>query len=115
MKSRLPKGMGGGQQNMQSMIKQAQNMQNQITEIQDDIESREFKTTVGGGAVEIVMSGKKELKALKIKPEVADPDDIEMLQDLIISAFNDTVKQIEEVSEKEIGAVTGGVSFPGLF
>lgn len=107
--------MGGGAQNMNGMIKQAQKMQAQITSIQEDIENREFKTTAGGGAVEVVMSGRKEIRSLTIKPEVVDKDDIEMLQDLIISAFNDAVHQIEETSEKEMGAVTGGVSFPGLF
>lgn len=115
MKSRLPQGMGGGAQNMNNMIKQAQNMQNKITEVQEDIENREFSTTVGGGAVEVVMSGKKEIKTLSIKPEVVDPEDIEMLQDLIISAFNDTVKQIEDITEKEMEVVTGGISVPGLF
>lgn len=100
---------------MNGMIKQAQKMQAQITAIQEDIENREFKTTAGGGAVEVVMSGRKEIKSLTIKPDVVDKDDIEMLQDLVISAFNDAVHQIEETSEKEMGAVTGGVSFPGLF
>ena len=115
MRARLPQGMGGGAQNMNGMIKQAQKMQAQITSIQEDIENREFKTTAGGGAVEVVMSGRKEIKSLTIKPEVVDKDDIEMLQDLVISTFNDAVHQIEETSEKEMGAVTGGVSFPGLF
>jgi hypothetical protein len=115
MKARLPQGMGGGAQNMNGMIKQAQKMQAQITELQEDIESREFTATAGGGAVEVVMSGRKEIKSLTIKPEVVDKDDIEMLQDLVISAFNDAVHQIEETSEKEMGAITGGVSFPGLF
>lgn len=100
---------------MNSMIKQAQKMQTKITELQEDIENREFSTTVGGGAVEVTMFGKKEIKKLVIKPEVVDPEDVEMLQDLIISAFNDTVKQIEETTETEMGAITGGVSFPGLF
>ena len=116
MNARLPKGMGnGGAQNMNGMIKQAQKMQGQITELQEDIEQREFKTTVGGGAVEVVLSGKKEMKSLIIKPEVVDPSDVEMLQDLIISAFNDAIHQIEETTETEMGAITGGVSFPGLF
>ncbi|MGN0586823.1 MAG: YbaB/EbfC family nucleoid-associated protein [Oscillospiraceae bacterium] len=115
MKARLPQGMGGGAQNMNGMIKQAQKMQAKITELQEDIESREFRTTAGGGAVEVVMSGRKEIKSLTIKPEVVDPNDVEMLQDLVISAFNDAVHQIEDTSEKEMGAITGGVSFPGLF
>ncbi len=115
MKARLPKGMGGGAQNMNGMIKQAQKMQEQITTLQEDIENREFTATTGGGAVNLTMSGRKIVKSLEIKPEVVDPNDIEMLQDLIISAFNECVNQIEEVSENEMGAITGGVSFPGLF
>ena len=115
MKARLPQGMGGGAQNMNSMIKQAQKMQEKITEVQEDIENREFSTTVGGGAVEVTMTGRKSIKNLVIKPEVVDPEDIEMIQNLIISAFNDTVSKFEETTEKEMGAITGGVSFPGLF
>ncbi len=115
MKARLPQGMGGGAQNMNGMIKQAQKMQAQITALQEEIENREFSSTAGGGAVEVVMTGKKEIKSLTIKPDVVDKDDVEMLQDLIISAFNDTVHKIEETSEQEMGAITGGVSFPGLF
>ncbi len=107
--------MGGGAQNMNGMIKQAQKMQEQITTLQEDIENREFTATTGGGAVNLTMSGRKIVKSLEIKPEVVDPNDIEMLQDLIISAFNECVNQIEEVSENEMGAITGGVSFPGLF
>ena len=115
MKARLPQGMGGGAQSMNGMIKQAQKMQAQITELQEDIENREFTSTSGGGAVEVTLNGRKSIKSLTIKPEVVDPNDIEMLQDLIISAFNDTVAKIEETTEAEMGAITGGVSFPGLF
>ena len=115
MKARLPQGMGGGAQSMQGMIKQAQKMQDEITKLQDDIESREFSATTGGGAVSITMSGRKEVKTLNINPEVVNAEEVEMLQDLIISAVNECVKQIEETSEKEMGAITGGVSFPGLF
>ncbi|MBP0964333.1 MAG: YbaB/EbfC family nucleoid-associated protein [Oscillospiraceae bacterium] len=115
MKARLPQGMGGGPQNMNSMVKQAQKMQEQILKLQEDIEQREFTSTSGGGAVEVVVTGRKELKSINIKPEVVDKDDIEMLQDLIISAVNEAVKQVEDTNEKEMGAITGGVSFPGLF
>ena len=115
MKARLPQGMGGGAQNMNGMIRQAQKMQAQITELQEDIENREFTSTAGGGAVEVTLTGRKSIKNLTIKPEAVDPEDVEMLQDLIISAFNDTIRQIEETTEKEMGAITGGVSFPGLF
>ena len=114
MRARIPKNMGGNQ-NMNSMIKQAQKMQEQITDLQADIEEREFAATAGGGAVEVVISGKKELKAINIKPEVVDPEDIEMLQDLIISAVNEAVKNIDETTENEMNKITGGVSLPGLF
>lgn len=115
MKARLPQGMGGGPQNMNSMVKQAQKMQEQILKLQEDIEQRDFTSTSGGGAVEVVINGRKELKSINIKPEAVDKDDIEMLQDLIISAVNEAVKQVEDTNEKEMGAITGGISFPGLF
>lgn len=115
MKARLPQGMGGGAQNMQNMIKQAQKMQAEITNVQEEIENETFTATTGGGAVEITMNGRKQVQSLTIKPEVVDKDDVEMLQDLLISAINECVKQIEDTSEAKMGAVTGGVSFPGLF
>ena len=114
MKSRVPKNIGGAQ-NMNSMIKQAQKMQDQITELQEDIEARDFSATAGGGAVEVVLTGKKTIKSLTLKPEVVDPEDIEMLQDLIISAVNEAVNNIESTTEAEMGQITGGVSLPGLF
>lgn len=115
MRARVPKGVGNNAQNMNSMIRQAQKMQDQITELQDDIEAREFSVTVGGGVVELVMTGKKTIKSLNIKPEVVDPEDIETLQDLVISAVNEAVGQIEQTTEDEMSKITGGVSLPGLF
>lgn len=115
MKARLPQGMGGGAQNMQNMIRQAQKMQAEITTVQEEIENQTFSATTGGGAVEITMNGRKQVQSLNIKPEVVDKDDVEMLQDLLISAINECVKQIDETSESRMGAITGGVSFPGLF
>lgn len=115
MKARIPKNMGGGAQNMNSMIKQAQKMQDQITVLQEDIEAREFSATAGGGAVEVVITGKKTIKSLSIKPEVVDPEDIDMLQDLIISAVNEAVNNVETTTETEMSKITGGVAIPGLF
>ena len=115
MKARIPKNMGGGAQNMIQMIKQAQKMQDQITELQEDIEEREFTATAGGGAVEVVLTGKKTIKSLTLKPEVVDPEDIDMLQDLIISAVNEAVNNVETTTEDEMSKITGGVSLPGLF
>ncbi len=115
MKARIPRNMGGNAQNMNQMIKQAQKMQDQITELQEDIEEREFSATAGGGAVEVVISGKKNIKSLNIKPEVVDPEDIDMLQDLIISAINEAINNVESTTEAEMSKITGGVSIPGLF
>ncbi len=116
MKARIPKNVGGGgAQNVNQMIKQAQKMQDQITELQEEIEARDFTATAGGGAVEVTLSGKKTIKELILKPEIVDPEDIEMLQDLIISAVNEAVNNIENTTEAEMGKITGGVSLPGLF
>jgi hypothetical protein len=108
--------MGKGQAgNMNQMLKQAQQMQDKITALQADLEQREFTASVGGGAVDIAINGKREVLSLNIKPEVVDPEDVEMLQDLIMSAFNEAVHNLDEVSDAEMSALTGGVSFPGLF
>ncbi|CDA71369.1 nucleoid-associated protein CUS_5244 [Ruminococcus sp. CAG:579] len=116
MKARLPQGMGKGPAgNMNQMLKQAQQMQDKITALQADLEQREFTASVGGGAVEIKINGKREVLSLNIKPEVVDPEDVEMLQDLIMSAFNEAVHNLDEVSDAEMSELTGGVSFPGLF
>ena len=114
MKSRVPKNIGGAQ-NMNSMIKQAQKMQDEITELQNDIEARDFSATSGGGAVEVVVTGAKNIKALTIKSEVVDKDDVEMLQDLIISAINEAMADVEKTTEEEMNKITGGVALPGLF
>ncbi|MCD7772624.1 MAG: YbaB/EbfC family nucleoid-associated protein [Ruminococcus sp.] len=115
MKARLPAGMGGGPQNMNQMLKQAQKMQEEITAKQSELEEREFEATVGGGAVEVKMTGAKKLLSIKIKPEAVDPDDVEMLEDLVMSAFNQAIENVEKTSEEEMGKITGGASFPGLF
>ena len=113
MKARIPKTAGA--QNMNPMVRQAQKMQDQITELQADIEAREFTATAGGGVVEATLNGKKEIKTLTLKPEVVDPEDIETLQDLIIAAINEAVSNIEATTETEMSKITGGVSIPGMF
>ena len=89
MKSRIPKQFQGGGQDMQSMIHQAKKMQDQIATLQEDIEQRSFTATAGGGAVSVTVNGKKIIESIELKPEVVDPSDIEMLQDLIMSAVNE--------------------------
>lgn len=116
MKARLPQGFGGGMpSNMNQMMKQAQKAQEDMARIQQEIEQKEFAVTVGGGAVEVVVTGKKEVKAVNIKPEVVDPDDIEMLQDLIIAAVNEAIRNADEAMSREMEKVTGGLSLPGMF
>lgn len=114
MKARIPKS-GAGAQNMNQMLRQAQKMQDQITELQADIEAREFTATAGGGVVEATLNGKKEIKTLTLKPEIVDPEDVETLQDLIIAAINEAVNTIETTTEEEMSKITGGVSIPGMF
>ncbi len=114
MKARIPKTMGGAQ-NTSQLVRQAQKMQDQITELQADIEARDFTATAGGGVVEATLNGKKEIKTLTLKPEVVDPEDIETLQDLIIAAINEAVNNIEATTEAEMSKITGGVSIPGMF
>ncbi len=116
MKARLPQGMGKGpSNNVNHMLKQAQKMQDEITALQADLEQREFSASVGGGAVEIKINGKRNVLDLKIKPEVVDPEDIETLQDLVMSAFNEAIRVLDEESDAEMQKVTGGVSIPGLY
>ena len=105
MKARLPKQNMGGAQNMNAMIRQAQKMQDEITTLQEDIENREFSATSGGGAVSVVVTGKKIIKSLTINKEVVDPEDVEMLQDLVISAINEAVNQVESTTETETSKI----------
>ncbi len=115
MKSRLPKEYQNSNANMNQMVRKAQKMQEDITRVQGELEQREFRKQVGGGALELVMTGDKKLKSVTLKPEVVDPEDIEMLQDLIISGVNEIIAEIEDCSAAEMEKITGGVSMPGLF
>lgn len=105
----------GGAQNMNQMIRQAQKMQEDMAAFQAELEEKEFKASVGGGAVEITMNGKREVLGVNIKPEVVDPDDIEMLEDLIASAVNEVLSNIETESSEGMNKITGGISLPGAF
>lgn len=114
MKARLPEGYGKGAGNMQQMVKQAQKMQEDVARLTEELENTEYTATVGGGAVEVTLVGKKQVKALNIKPEVVDPEDIEMLQDLIISAVNEAIRKADEDSEKRMAEITGGMNMGSL-
>ncbi|MCQ2426482.1 MAG: YbaB/EbfC family nucleoid-associated protein [Lachnospiraceae bacterium] len=115
MKARLPQGMGGGPSNMQGMIRQAQKMQEQMTALQEELDAKEYEIKAGGGAVTVKMNGKKEVLGLELKPEIVDPDDIEMLTDVIVAAFNEAIRTVEETNAAEMSKVTGGMNIPGMF
>ena len=115
MKARLPKGVGGGPGNMQSMIKQAQQMQEEMGKLQEELDVREYTVTAGGGAVTAVVDGKHIVKKLEIKPEVVDPEAVDMLADLVMAAVNEAIRQAVDTSEAEMSKITGGINMPGLF
>ena len=106
----FPGGMPG---NMNNIMKQAQKMQKQMEEAQAQLEESSYTATSGGGAVEVTISGKKEITSIKFDPEVDDPDDIEMLEDLTMAAVNEAIRKIEEVSAQKMSKITGGMG--GLF
>lgn len=95
--------------NMNNLMKQAQRMQRQMEESQKELEEKEFTSTAGGGAVEVTITGKKEITKVKLSPEVVDPDDIEMLEDLIVAATNEAIRKVEELSQETMSKITGGL------
>ena len=109
-----PKKQGAGGGNMQQQMAQMQAMQREMDKVQAEIDEMEASATAGGGAVTVTASGKKEIKDLQIKPEGCDPDDVEMLQDLVIAAVNEALRQMEEISQAEMSKFTSGLGIPGL-
>jgi DNA-binding YbaB/EbfC family protein len=114
MKVRLPKGMGGGPQDMNAMVRQAQKMQDEMAELQEELEAREYEVSAGGGVVTVKINGKKEVKSIDIKPEIVDPDDIETLSDVLVAGINEAIKTVEEANSEAMNKVTGGLSIPGM-
>ena len=115
MKVRLPQGMGGGPSNMQSMLKQAQKMQEDMAAMQEELEGREYDIAAGGGVINVKINGKKEILSVKIDPDAVDPDDVETLEDLIVAAVNEAIKTVENASSQEMSKITGGMGIPGIF
>ena len=114
MKANIPRGMGGGG-NMQAMLRQAQKMQEDAQRVQAELEETEYSATSGGGAVKATVNGQHNLTALTINPDVVDPDDAEMLADLVMAAVNEAQRAAAKDAEDKMGAVTGGMNLPGLF
>ncbi len=105
-------GMGG---NLNKMMKQAQKLQQEMLKLQEEVAARTVEATAGGGVVKVTANGRQEIVAIEIKPEAVDPDDVEMLQDLILTAVNNALQQAREMMAKEMGKLTGGLNIPGLF
>ena len=108
----MPMGMGG--KNQMQMMKQAQKMQQDLLKMQQEMEEKQYEATAGGGVITAVVSGKRELVRVTIDPEAVDPDDVEMLQDLLIAAVNEGMRQVDAVVEQEMSKITGGLGIPGL-
>ena len=111
----MAKGFGGmGGMNMNALMKQAQKMQKQMEEAQAALAEQVVETTSGGGAVKVTATGKKEIKEIKINPDVVDPDDVEMLEDLILSAVNEALRQVDEIANGAMSNIAGG-NLAGMF
>ncbi|WP_409305868.1 YbaB/EbfC family nucleoid-associated protein [Peribacillus sp. SCS-155] len=107
--------MRGGMGNMQNMMKQMQKMQKKMAEAQEELGEKKIEGTAGGGMVTVIVTGHKEIVEVNIKPEVVDPDDIEMLQDLVLAATNDALKKADELTNQTMGQFTKGMNLPGMF
>ena len=105
---------------MQSMLKQAQKMQEDMAALQEDLDAREYEVAAGGGAVKIKINGKLEVSGVEIVPDVVDPDDVETLQDILTAAMNEAIRKVNDTNNEEMGKITGslnmgGLGMPGLF
>lgn len=109
MKARIPNANQGG-----NMMQKLQKMQEQMAATQAAVEETEFTASAGGGAVEVTVNGKHEIKAIKMQPEVVDPEDIEMLEDLLLASLNEAMRKADETMESEMGKLTGGLNIPGM-
>ncbi len=115
MKARLPQGYGGGGgQNLQQLARQAQKMQDQMEAATEELNAKEYTASSGGGMVTVTISGELEVKKLEISPEVVDPEDIEMLQDLVIAAVNEAVRNANTDKEETMNKISGGMNLGGL-
>lgn len=104
--------MGG---NMNKMMKQVQKMQQDMMKLQEELKSRTVESTAGGGMIKVVASGNNEIVSIEINPAVVDPEDLEMLQDLVLAAVNEALKKAQDMVSQEMSKLTGGLNIPGLF
>ena len=116
MKARLPKGYGGGgTNNIQQLARQAQKIQDDMEAVSAELEAKEYEAAAGGGAVKVTVTGKMELTKVEIEPEVVDPEDVEMLSDLIMAAANEALRSAAKEKEEKMDSISGGLNIPGIF
>ena len=116
MKARLPKGYGGGgSNNIQQLARQAQKIQDDMEAASAELEAKEYDAAAGGGAVKVTVTGKMEITKVDIQPEVVDPDDVEMLSDLIMAATNEALRAAAKEKEEKMDSISGGLNIPGMF
>ncbi len=115
MKARLPQGMGGGPQNMNHVIRQAQKMREDAEALQADLDEREYDVSAGGGMVTVKIKGTKEILDITIAPDVIDPEDPETLQDILVAALNEAIRKVEDTNSAEMEKITGSLNIPGIF
>ena len=115
MKVRLPKGVGGGPQDMNSLMRQAQKMQEDMAAKQTELEEREYDISAGGGVVNVRINGKNEILSINIDEQIIDPEDKETLEDILVAAVNEAIKRVETTNEAEMQKITGNLGMPGLF
>lgn len=104
-----------GMANMQGMMKKVQKMQQDMLKMQEELKNRTIEATAGGGAVTVVVTGRKTVEKVTIAPSAVDPEDVEMLEDLVTTAINEAMRKVDEMTEKEMGKITGGMKLPGMF
>lgn len=115
MKARLPQGYGGGgAQNLQQLARQAQKMQDDMEAATQELNAREYTASSGGGMVKVTVSGELEIKSMEISPDVVDPDDIEMLQDLVTAAVNEAIRSANTDKEETMNKISGSMNLGGL-
>lgn len=115
MKARLPKGYGGGPNNIQQLARQAQKLQDDMEAVSAELETKEYTANAGGGAVSVTVTGKMELTKVDISPDVVDPEDVEMLSDLVMAAANEALRAASKEKEDKMESISGGLNIPGMF
>ena len=114
MRANIPKGLGGGPQNMQALMRQVQKAQEEVAQKQEELDAREYDISAGGGVVNVKINGKREILAIDLKPEIVDPDDIETLSDILGAAVNEAIKRVDTTNADELNRITGQVNLPNI-